>query len=152
MYDKQGLRLLIDGLGPGYAVEVNTLRSPLEIFIGTEAAAEVADAELALEKSTASQGLLAVHPNEPELYGYVGEWRDLVEALTTGRAPMLDWDYGVEIVRLTMAAYMAAEEGRVVDLTDAATNDRLEDFVPLIQQGKGRETLLLSNRRSRLIE
>jgi len=147
MYDKQGLRLLIDGLGPGYAVEVNTLRSPLEIFIGAEAATEVADAELALEKSTASQGLLAVHPNEPELYGYVEEWRDLLEALATGRPPLLDWDYGVEIVRLTMAAYLAAEEKRVVDLTDPATNDHLENYVPLIQQGRGAETLLLPGRR-----
>ena len=39
MYDKQGLRLSLDGLGPGYAFEMNTLRSPLELFIGDEAAA-----------------------------------------------------------------------------------------------------------------
>src|SRR5690606_20892798 len=36
MFDKQGLRLSMDGLGPGYAMEVNTLFSPLEIFIGDE--------------------------------------------------------------------------------------------------------------------
>ncbi|HEX5722315.1 MAG TPA: Gfo/Idh/MocA family oxidoreductase [Acidimicrobiia bacterium] len=144
MYDKQGLRLLIDGLGPGYAVEVNTLRSPLEIFIGGEAAAEVADAELALEKSTASQGLLAIHPNEPDLYGYVEEWQDLLRALDAGRSPLLDWSYGLEIVRLTMAAYLAAEEGRVVDLTDPGTLDRLESYIPLIQQGRGKETLQMS--------
>ena len=144
MYDKQGLRLLIDALGPGYAVEVNTLRSPLEIFIGAEAAAEVADAELALEKSTATQGLLAIHPNEPDLYGYVEEWKDLVEALGTGRPPLLDWSYGLEIVRLTMAAYLAAEEGRAVDLTDSNTLERLESYVPLIQQGRGREALQMS--------
>ena len=73
MYDKQGLRLLVDGLGPGYALEANSLRSPLEIFIGDAAAASVGDAELALEKSTASQGLLAVQPNEADLYGYTDE-------------------------------------------------------------------------------
>ena len=28
MYDKQGLRLLVDGIGPGYALEANSLRSP----------------------------------------------------------------------------------------------------------------------------
>ena len=38
MYDKQGLRLALDGIGPGYAFEMNTLRSPLEIFIGDVAA------------------------------------------------------------------------------------------------------------------
>ena len=41
MYDKQGLRLLVDGLGPGYALEANSLRSPLEVFIGDAAAASV---------------------------------------------------------------------------------------------------------------
>ena len=141
MYDKQGLRLLMDGLGPGYAVEVNSLRSPLELFIGDTAASGVADAELALEKSTSSQGLLTVQPDEPALYGYVQEQRDLVEALEEGRAPLLDWNYGLEIVRLTTAAYMSAEQGRTVDLTDPATAEEVENYVPLIQQGRGREVL-----------
>lgn len=141
MYDKQGLRLLIDGLGPGYAVEVNSLRSPLELFIGDAAAAGVEDAELALEKATATQGLLTVQPNEPDLYGYVEEQRDLVAAIGSGRLPMLDWGYGLEIVRLTMAAYMSAEQGRTVDLTDPATSTELESYVPLIQQGRGGEVL-----------
>ncbi len=141
MYDKQGLRLLIDGLGPGYAVEVNSLRSPLEIFVGDAAASGVADSELALEKATASQGLLTVQPDEPALYGYVEEQRDLVEAMEDGRSPLLDWSYGLEIVRLTMASYMSAEQGRTVDLTDPSTVEELETFVPLIQQGRGREVL-----------
>ncbi len=145
MYDKQGLRLLIDGLGPGYALEVNSLRSPLELFIGDAAAAGVADAELALEKATASQGLLTVQPNEPELYGYAEETRDLVAALAEGRPPMLDWAYGLEIVRLTMAAYMSAERGATVHLTDEATNAELETYVPLIQQGRGGEVLPVSD-------
>ena len=55
---------------------------------------------------------------------------------------MLDFDYGVEIVRLTMASYLSAEEGRTVDLTDVATLERLETYVPLIQQGRGAEQLL----------
>src|SRR5690606_36014065 len=73
MYDKQGLRLFMDGLGPGYACEVNSLKSPLEVFIGDEAAEAVADAETALEKATASRGLLTVQPDEADLYGYVDE-------------------------------------------------------------------------------
>jgi predicted dehydrogenase len=143
MFDKQGLRLLIDGLGPGYAVELNSLRSPLELFIGDVAASGVANSELALEKATASQGLLAVQTDEPALYGYVGEQRDLVEAIETGRPPLLDWSYGLEIVRLTMAAYMSAEQGRTVDLTDPKTLDGLETYIPLIQQGRGREVLAI---------
>jgi predicted dehydrogenase len=142
MYDKQGLRLLLDGLGPGYALEANSLRSPLEVFIGDAAAAGTANAELALEKSTASQGLLAVQPNEPDLYGYVDENIDAVRAFAAGRSALLDWDYGREIVRLTMAAYLSAEEGRVIDLTDPATDARLATYVPAIQQGNGGAQLL----------
>ncbi len=142
MYDKQGLRLLLDGLGPGYALEANSLRSPLEVFIGDAAAAGTADAELALEKSTASQGLLAVQPNEPDLYGYVDENIDAVRAFAAGRSALLAWDYGREIVRLTMAAYLSAEEGRVIDLTDPATDARLATYVPAIQQGNGGAQLL----------
>ena len=141
MYDKQGLRLLLDGIGPGYALEANSLRSPLEVFIGDTAAASVADAERALEKSTASQGLLAIQPNEPDLYGYVDENADAVAAFSAGRPALLDWDYGLEIVRLTLAAYLSAERGSVVDLTDPGTRQHLEGYVPLIQQGRGAEVL-----------
>jgi predicted dehydrogenase len=141
MYDKQGLRLLIDGIGPGYALEANTLRSPLEVFVGDAAAASVADAELALEKATATQGLLTIQPNEPDLYGYTDEHVDALAAFRDGRSALLDFDYGLEIVRLTMAAYLSAEERRVVDLTDAATRARLDDYIPLIQQGRGAETV-----------
>jgi predicted dehydrogenase len=141
MYDKQGLRLLVDGLGPGYALEANSLHSPLEIFISDRAAAGVADSERALEKSTASQGLLPIQPNEPDLYGYTDEHRDARDAFLAGRSPLLDWPYGAEIVRLTMAAYLSSERQAVVDLTDAATRAELEHYVPKIQQGRGAEVL-----------
>jgi predicted dehydrogenase len=141
MYDKQGLRLLFDGIGPGYAFEANSLRSPLELFIGDRAAAAVSDAELALEKSQASHGLLAVQPNEADLYGYTDENADAAHAFAKGHPPLLDWDYGAEIVRLTMAAYLSAERRATVDLTDAATNAALESYVPLIAQGRGGEVL-----------
>jgi predicted dehydrogenase len=137
MYDKQGLRLLLDGIGPGYALESNSLRSPLEIFVSDDAAAAVGDAELALEKAQATRGLLAVQPNEPDLYGYTDENADAVEAFTAGRGALLDFEYGVEIVRLVMAAYLSAERGASVDLTDTGTRAELERYVPLIQQGRG---------------
>jgi predicted dehydrogenase len=139
MYDKQGLRLSLDGLGPGYAFEANTLRSTLELFVGDDAARGVADAESALEKSTASRGLLAVQPNEPDLYGYTDENVDARDALLTGRPPLLNWHYGVEIARLTMAAYLSAERRATVDLTDPKTSAELEAYIPLIQQGRGCE-------------
>jgi predicted dehydrogenase len=141
MFEKQGLRLFMDGMGPGYAFEVNTLVSPLSIFIGDAAAEAIEDAELALEKSTASRGLLAVQYNEPDLYGYTDENADALEAFRDGRDAMLPWSYGLEITRLVMAAYMSAEKKRVIDLTDPATRRELETYVPLIQQGRGAEQL-----------
>ena len=45
MFEKQGLRLFMDGMGPGYAFEVNTLASSLSIFIGDVAAEATANAE-----------------------------------------------------------------------------------------------------------
>ncbi len=146
MYDKQGLRMALDGIGPGYALEMNTLQSPLELFIGDAAAQSLADTELALEKSQASQGLLTVQPNEPDLYGYVDENVDAVAAFTQNRAPLLDWDYGLEIVKLTMAAYLSHERQATVDLTDPKTLQELENYVPLIQLGRGTEILELPDK------
>jgi predicted dehydrogenase len=137
MFEKQGLRLFMDGMGPGYAFEINTLISPLNVFIGDAAAEAIANQESALEKATASRGLLAVQYNEADLYGYTDENRDMFEAFSAGRDAMLNWEYGLEIQRLVMASYLSAEQGRTVDLTDAATLRELDTYIPAIQQGKG---------------
>ncbi len=144
MYDKQGLRLYMDGLGPGYAFEVNSLMSPLNIFIGDEAADAVADAESALEKSTASRGLLAVEPNEADLYGYVDELKEARDAFSAGRDGFMNWEYGLEVTKLVQAAYMAAERKQILDLTDPNIQADLETYVSLIAQGKGGEVLHVS--------
>lgn len=141
MFEKQGLRLFMDGMGPGYAFEINTLRSTLEIFIGDAAAEAIADAETALEKATASRGLLAVQHNEADLYGYCDENKDAARSFLAGKDGFLDWKYGLEITRLVMAAYLSAEKKKVIDLTDPAIQAELETYIPLIQQGKGGEVL-----------
>lgn len=141
MYDKQGLRLMMDGLGPGYAFEFNSQMSSLQVFVGDVAAEAVADAESALEKSTATRGLLVVEPNEPDLYGYVDELADAVSAFQRGKDGFLNFEYGLEITKLCQAAYMSAEQKRVIDLTDKNTQKELENYVSLIAQGKGREVL-----------
>ena len=41
-----------------------------------------------------------------------------------------------------MAAYLSAERGKTVDMTDKATLAELDNYVPLIQQGKGAAQLL----------
>jgi predicted dehydrogenase len=142
MFEKQGLRLFMDGMGPGYAFELNTLVSPLNVFIGDVAAQSIADQETALEKATASRGLLAVQYNEADLYGYTDENRDMLQAFSAGRDAMLSWEYGLEVQRLVMASYLAAERGRTIDLTDPAVVKELDDYVPAIQQGKGHDQLL----------
>jgi predicted dehydrogenase len=138
MFEKQGLRVFMDGMGPGYAFEVNTLISSSNIFIGDAAAEAIADAELALEKSTASRGLLAVQHNEADLYGYTDENEDMARAFLAGHDAMLNWEYGLEVTRLVMAAYLASERKRTIDLTDPATLKELETYVPLIAQGQRR--------------
>ncbi len=141
MFEKQGLRLLVEGMGPGYAFEINTLASSTQIFIGDAAAEAVADAEKAIEKATASRGLLTVHHNEADLYGYPDENAAAAVAFLAGRDAFLPWRYGLEITQLVMAAYLAAEERCTVDLTDPTVRQRLETYTPLIQQGRGAEVL-----------
>ena len=141
MYEKQGLRLYMDGMGPGYAFEVNSLTSPAQIFIGDEAAEAVANAETALEKATATRGLMSVQYNEPDLYGYTDENREATISFQNGKDAYLSWRYGMEVTRLVMAAYMSDEKRKTIDLTDPAVQKELETFVPLIQQGKGVEVL-----------
>jgi predicted dehydrogenase len=142
MFEKQGLRLFMDGMGPGYAFEINTLVSPLNIFIGDVAAQAIADQEAALEKATASRGLLAVQYNEADLYGYTDENRDMLAAFSVGRDAMLSWSYGLEVQRLVMASYLSAERGKAIDLTDKAVLAELDNYIPAIQQGKGHDQLL----------
>ncbi|MEW6235556.1 MAG: Gfo/Idh/MocA family oxidoreductase [Candidatus Omnitrophota bacterium] len=141
MFEKQGLRLFMDGMGPGYAFEVNTLISPLSIFIGDAAAEAVADSELALEKATASRGLLAVQHNEADLYGYTDENVDAANAFLQGKDAFLNLEYGLEITKLVMAAYMSAEKKKTIDLTDPNVQKELETYIPAIQQGKGGDVL-----------
>ena len=76
-----------------------------------------------------------------DLYGYVGEWRDAAAAFEAGTDAMLTLEYGRLITKLTMAAYMSHEKGRVIDMTDPAVEKELEGYVPLIQQGRGGEVL-----------
>ena len=115
----------------------------MEIFSGDEAANAIADAETALEKATASRGLLAVQYNEADLYGYTDENEDAATAFLAGKDAHLPWRYGLEITKLVMAAYMSAERGTTIDLTDLAIQQELETYIPLIQQGRGTEILYL---------
>ena len=138
MYEAPGLRLAMESMGPGYAVNVNTLYSPSSIFISDTAAAAVSDAELALEKSQASRGQLIVQPNEPDLYGYVGEWQDALAAFSQKRDATLNFAYGKRVVEMVMAGYLSHERGTTVCFDKALD---LEGYVPAIQKGLGKDVL-----------
>jgi predicted dehydrogenase len=141
MYDAPGLRLLMETFGPGYSYTVNSLESPAGIFISDTAAAAVLDSELALEKSQASRGALILQPDEIALYGYVAEWLDALQAFEQGHNALLNLEYGRFITMLIMAAYLSHEKRTVVDMTDPRTLAELATYVPLIQQGKGKQVL-----------
>ena len=142
MYDAPGLRILMEAFGPGYSYTVNSLQSPAGLFISDAAATAVADSELALEKAQATRGALTLQPNEPDLYGYVGEWRDALSAFEKGKNALLDFEYGRLVTMLVMAAYMSHERKKVIDLTDTKVLEELKTYVPLIQQGKGAKLLI----------
>ena len=146
MYDKQGLRLLVDGIGPGYALEANSLRSPLEVFIGDAAARRRSPTPSSRSRRRPRRaGLLAIQPNEPDLYGYTDENVDALAAFRDGRsrAPRL---------RRRLRG-RAPHDGRV-PVGRAGPRRRphrsrrrapaLDDYVPLIQQGRGAEVLSVS--------
>jgi predicted dehydrogenase len=139
MYEAPGLRLAMESMGPGYAINVNSLSSPSGIFISDAAAAAVADAELALEKAQASRGQLVVQPNEPDLYGYVGEWQDAIRTLSQKRDGLLNFAYGKRVVELVMAGYLSHEKQCTVSF-DAALD--LAQYVPAIQKGLGKKVML----------
>ncbi len=141
MYDAPGLRLLMETFGPGYSYTVNSLESPAGIFISDAAAAAVLDSELALEKSQASRGALILQPDEIALYGYIAEWLDALQAFEQGHDALLNLEYGRFITMLIMAAYLSHEKRKVVDMTDPRTLAELATYVPLIQQGKGKQVL-----------
>jgi hypothetical protein len=118
------------------------LESPAGLFISDAAATAVADSELALEKAQATRGALVLQPNEADLYGYIAEWRDALSTFEQGKDALLNFQYGRKVTMLVMAAYMAHEKKKTLDLTDSAVIQALEDYVPMIQQGKGTEILL----------
>lgn len=141
MYDAPGLRLLMEAYGAGYSYTVNSLQSPAQMFISDAAATAVQDAELALEKSQASRGALVLQSNEPDLYGYIEEWRDALAAFAAGRDALLNIKYGRLVTLLVMAGYLSHERKQTIDLTNPQVLEELKNYVPLIQQGKGASVL-----------
>ncbi len=124
-----GLRLSAELLGPEYSMSWNTLDAGLKLFFSREV--EGVAAEDLVEKQNAEIGLMPVVANEAAAYGYEAEDRHFVRAFLGKEAPLLTFDDGLDVVRLLMAAYQSAEEGRTLDFPPPG----LAQFVPAVARG-----------------
>ena len=107
----------------------NTLDSGLKIFFSREVQGKTG--EDLVEKQNAEVGQMPVVPNEAAAYGYEAEDRHFVQAFLKGAPPALTFKDGLEVVKLLMAGYQSAEQGRTIDFPPPG----LETFVPAVAQG-----------------
>ncbi len=131
-YVGAGLRLSAELLGPEYSMSWNTLDSGLKVFFSR--AVKSPAGEDMLEKQNAETGLMPVVANEAAAYGYEGEDRHFARAFLGKKAPRLTFEDGLEVVKLLMAAYQSAEEGRTLDFPPPG----LDQFVPAVAKGTWR--------------
>lgn len=131
-YVGPGLRLSAELLGPEYSMSWNTLNSGLELFFSREVKGKAG--EDLVEKQNAETGLMPVVANEPMAYGYEAENRHFVRAFLGLEVPRLTFDDGVEVVKVLMAAYLSAEQGKTV----AFPPEGVDEFVPAVARGAWR--------------
>ncbi|WP_460858003.1 Gfo/Idh/MocA family protein [Nocardiopsis coralliicola] len=132
-YVGAGLRLSFELLGPEYAMAVNSLDTEASVFLSREIAGK--PGEDLVEKQNAEGGLMPVLADEAGAYGYTEENRHMARRFLDGRAPDETLHDGLEVSRILAAAYMSAEQGRRIDLTDPATSAALAAFTPAVAQG-----------------
>ena len=125
-YVGPGLRIVIELLGPEYAMEFSTLNTGLKVFMSREVTG--AQGEDLVEKQNAEQGLMPVLEDEAGVYGYTDANRHMVEAFRAGCAPMETFADGVAVVEMLMALYKSAETGQVIDVAAAD----LDAYVPAV--------------------
>jgi predicted dehydrogenase len=77
---------------------------------------------------------MPVVPDEHVAYGYTAEDRHFVRVFLGLEKPRLTFADGVEVVRLLMAAYRSAEEGRTLDYPPRG----IDKFTPQVARGKWR--------------
>jgi predicted dehydrogenase len=124
-----GLRLSGELLGPEYSLTWNTLDTELKLFFSREVKGRIG--EDLVEKQNAEMGLMPVVPDEPSVYGYSAEDRHFVRVFLKGEQPLLTFADGLEVVKILMSAYMAAESGKTVEFPPRG----LETFSPAVAKG-----------------
>ncbi len=127
-----GLRLSAELLGPEYSMKWNSLDSGLQLFFSREVTGRAG--EDLVEKQNAEQGVMPVVPEEYTAYGYTNEDRHFVRVFLGLEEPILTWDDGLDVVKMLMAAYQSAEQGRTL----AFPPKGLEAFVPAVAKGTWR--------------
>jgi len=124
-----GLRLSAELLGPEYSMKWNSLESGLDLFFSREVKGRAG--EDLVEKQNAEVGQMPVVASEAVAYGYEAEDRHFVRAFLGKETPMLTWHDGLDVVRLLMAAYMSAEQGKTVQFPPRG----VDTFIPAVAQG-----------------
>ena len=72
--------------------------------------------EYLVEKTETKEGWSFPSPDEDMVTGYPDELRDFVGAISRGRAPKSDLMLAHDVVVITYAAYLSAEQGRRIDV------------------------------------
>jgi predicted dehydrogenase len=128
-YVGAGLRLTMELLGPEYALQINTLDASLKVFFSRNVKGKAG--EDLVEKQNAEIGLMPVVANEETEYGYSAENRHMVQSFLNGKRPSENFDDGLNVTELLMAAYMSAERGKTLVFPPPG----LENFVPAVARG-----------------
>ena len=126
----EGLRLSMELLGPEYSMFINTLDPDLKLFFSRKVTGS--EGEDLVEKQNAESGSMPVVSNEAEVYGYTAENRHMVESFLAGKRPEENFDDGLDVTRLLMAAYMSAEQGKTIRLP----NPDIDTFIPAVARGE----------------
>jgi predicted dehydrogenase len=124
-----GLRLSMELLGPEYSFAMSSLEAGGKLFLSRRVRGE--SGEDLVEKQNAEQGLMPVVGNEAAEYGYEGENRYFTTEFLDGRQPELSFEAGLSVTELLMAAYMSAEQEKVL----AWRPPDLDTFVPAVARG-----------------
>ena len=75
--------------------------------------------------------IVTVDANEAVAYGYEAENRHFVRAFLGKEKPLLTFDDGLDVVKLLMAAYQSAEQGKTLRFPPPG----LDRFVPKVAKG-----------------
>ena len=126
----EGLRLSMELFGPEYSMFVNTLDPDLKVFFSRKVTGN--EGEDLVEKQNAESGGMPVVSSEAEVYGYTAENRHMVESFLNGKRPDENFDDGLDVTRLLMAAYMSTEKEKTIKLP----NNDIETFIPAVARGE----------------